>query len=219
MFDWLVNAFRSLLGAGAAASAASVQAALNTIAQTFRVMYSYWHTVAGHVANGWQQLTRTLLWLTQYMQQYMLEQSFLDYRIVRVYIPWLAGWIAWLGGRVRNLINATIAMLRREYKAGDAAQHAYTRSVLLWVVVHVLLYLLKLILNLLHWIASQGATMWHYFTHLDAFAALLFWHIVKLLESLAWDVAKVLGKFFLALIVRHVVRFATLVETIVDAVL
>lgn len=219
MFGWLTNVFRSLLGGGAAASAASVQNALNTIAATFRTVYTYWHTVAGHAINGWQQLTRTLLWLTRDVGSFMREQSFLDYRIVKVYIPWLGNWIAWLGGRVRNEINATIAMLRREYKAGDAAQHAYTRSVLVWVILHVLGFLYALVKRLFGWIDGIGSAMWHYFTHLADFAELLIMALVAALEHHAWDIGALLGRFFLALIVRNVTRFATLVETIVDAVL
>lgn len=219
MFGWLTNAFRSLLGGGAAASAASVQQALNVIADTFRVMYGYWHTVATRVTRAWTGLAGATLDLRTAMQRYMLTQSLLDALIMKHLFPWIEGWIAWLGGRVQREINATIVMLRREYKAGDAAQHAYTRSVLLWVIVHVLIFLYKFIVTLLTWVAREGATMWHYFTHLDEFAMLLFWHFVTALERLAWDVAKVLGEFLLALIVRNVVRFATLVETIVDAVL
>lgn len=219
MFGFLTATFRTVLGLISGSWQSAIRAVVDWINNLEGTHYRYWHTVSGHIAAGWQQLTRTLLWLQQNMQQYMLEQSFLDWRIVKAYIPWLGRWIQWLGGRVRNEINTTIAMLRREYKAGDAAQHAYSRSILVWVLIHVLAFLLRLVTRLFGWIHGIGATMWHYFTHLADFAELLIMALVAALEHHAWDIGKLLGKFFLSLIVHNVVRFATLVETIVDAVL
>jgi len=219
MFGWLTNAFRVLTGAGAAASASSVQAALNVISTIFSTTYKYWHTVAGHVSNDWQELTRTLLYLRQNMQQYTLAQYLLDVLIVKKDIPWLANWISWLGGKVHN--DLVSLQIREDHRitAGDNAQHSYTRSVLLWVVIHVLLFLTGLVRLAFSWINGIGSTMWHYFTHLADFAELLFMFLVAALEKHAWDVGGLLGKFFLSLIVKNVVRFATLVETIIDAVL
>src|SRR5260370_13674917 len=219
MFGWLANALKSLLGAGASASAASVQAALNVIATVFNTTYKYWHTVSGHVGNRWQELTRTLLYMRNNLQQFLFSKDLLDVLIVKRYIPWVSKWIGWLGGRVRNEITALQKRLQAEIAAGDARQHAYTRSVLFWVVIHVLGFLLRLVTRAFAWINGIGATMWHYFTHLADFAELLFMFLVAALERHAWDVAGLLGKFFLALIVKNVVRFASLVETIIDAVL
>jgi hypothetical protein len=219
MFGFLANTFRSVLGLVTGSWQSAISAVVNWINQLETTHYKYWHTVSGHVAAAWQAMAGATLHLMLRMQAFMAEQGLLDYRIVRQYIPWLANWIRWLGGRVRNEIIAAIAMLRREYKAGDAAQHAYTRSVLLWVVVHVLLFLYRLVKTVFGWINGIGNKMWHYFTHLDQFAELLFMFLVAALERHAWSIGRLLGKFFLALIVRNVVRFASLVEEIVLAIL
>lgn len=219
MFGWLANALRNLTGSGVAASASSVQNALNTIAATFRTVYTYWHTVAGHVISGWKNLTSACLGLLTRMSEFMFAQWAFDVYVVKHLIPWLANWIAWLGARVKYEIAVAVTMLRREYKAGDSAQHAYTRSVWLWVIVHVLGFLYNLLRRVFAWIDGIGAKMWYYFTHLDRFAELLFDFLVAVLEARAWDVAGKLGRFFLALIVRNVVRFAILVEDIISAVL
>lgn len=219
MFGWLVNTFRNIIGGQPAASAQSVQNALNTIAAAFRTLYAYLHTVFGHVIGGWKNLTEACLGLLTRMSEFMFAQWAFDVLVVKHLIPWLANWIAWLGARVRSELNQVVVMLRREYKAGDAAQHSYTRSVFLWILIHVLAFLYGLVKRLFGWIDGIGATMWHYFTHLAEFAELLFMFLVTALEKHAWDIAPRLGKFFLALIVRNVVRFATLVEDIVDAVL
>jgi hypothetical protein len=219
MFSWLTNAFKSLLGQGAAASAASVQAAFNTISLIFSTTYKYWHTVAGHVANGWQELTRTLLFLRNGMTAFMFAQYQFDYLVLKKDIPWLGNWISWLGGKTHNDIIALEIREDRRIVAGDNAQHAYTRSVLLWVVVHVLAFLLNLVTKAFAWINGIGATMWHYFTHLADFAELLIMFLVASLEKHAWEIGKLLGTFFLSLVVHNMVKFAHLVEDIVNAVL
>lgn len=219
MFGFITNTFRSVLGLITGSWQSAINAVVNWINNLEHVHYGYWHTVSGHVANSWQTMAGATLHLMQRMQAFMFAQGLLDNLIMKHLFPWLEGWISWLGGRVRQEINITIAMLRREYKAGDAVQHAYTRSVLLWVLVHVLAFLYGLVKRLFGWIDGIGATMWHYFSHLADFAELLIMALVASLERHAWEIGKLLGTFFLALIVRNVVRFATLVETIVDAVL
>ncbi len=219
MFGWLTNAFKSLLGAGAAASASSVQAALNVISQIFSVTYKYWHTVAGHVVNGWQGLTRELLYLRNNLQEYMLAQYLLDSLIVKHDIPFLSSWISWLGGKIQHDLGTLRGILTREFQAGDAAVHGYARSIYLFVLIHVLGFLYNLVRTVFGWIDGVGATMWHYFTHLADFAELLFGFLLVSFEKHAWDAGALLGKFFLSLLVHNLARFATLVEDIFDAVL
>lgn len=219
MFGWLKNAFRLGENIGNVITGAALRQMFDLITQIFSVTYAYWHTVSGHVANGWQELTRTLLYLRNNIQQFMFSQYLLDALIVKHDIPWLANWISWLGGKIQRDLGKLRGILHREIQAGDAAQHAYSRSILVFVLVHVLAFLYGLVKSIFGWIDGIGAKMWHYFTHLAEFAELLFMFLVASLEKHAWDVAGLLGKFFLSLIIKNVVRFATLVETIVDAVL
>lgn len=219
MFDFFAAAFNAVVNLITGTWQQAVTAIVNWVNQIEYAHYGYWHTVAGNVLNGWQQMTRGCLIALQGLQQFMFAQSLLDYVIMRQRIPWLANWIAWLGGKTVDDLRNAIDMLRREYRAGDDAEHGYTRSVLEWVLVHVLAYLLGRILDLVSWITGIGSTMWHYFTHLADFADLLFWFLVAALESRAWDVADKLGEFLLALIIRNLGRFARLLETIIDAVI
>lgn len=219
MFSFIANSFRAVLGLITGSWQSAINAVVNWINSLEHAHYGYWHTVAVHTISAWSAMARACLQLREYMQTFMFTQGLFDHLVAKQWIPWLANWITWLGGRIRQEINTTIAMLRREYKAGDAREHSYTRSVLFWVIVHVLAFLYGLVKRLFGWIDGIGATMWHYFTHLADFAELLIMALVAALERHAWDIGKLLGKFFLSLIVHNVVRFATLVETIVDAVL
>lgn len=219
MFDFIENTFRTVLGFITGSWQQAIRDVVNFIHSVFTALHGYWHTVASNTINAWQVLTRDILLMIQGMQRFMLAQYAFDVLVRRRLIPALAVAITALSNRERRDIADTIKLLRAEIAAGDRKEHAYTRSVLLWVIVHVLLFLGRILATVVSWIAHEGAMMLHYFTHLDEFALLLFWHIVTTLERLAWDAAKRLGTFFLALIVHHVVRFATLIESIVDAVL
>ena len=219
MLSFIGNVFGGLLGLITGSWQSAISAVVNGIRDMFRTHYLYWHTVSGRVANGWQVLTRDVLIFEQQLQKFLFAQGAFDFWIAKRQIPWLAGWIAWLGGKIQNDLRKLRRILEQEMNAGDAKQHAYTRSVLVWVIIHVLTFLYKLLLRVFSWIDGIGATMWHYFTHLADFAELLFPWLLKSLEKHAWDAARVLGEFLLALIVHNLVKFAKLLETIVDAVL
>jgi hypothetical protein len=84
-----------------------------------------------------------------------------------------------------------------------------------WIFVH----LLKPLLDAWKWISHEGATLWHYITHPDLLAAYLYDHIIRRLEQLAWQTARKLGTFFLALIIHNLRQFLVLIEDIIHAVL
>lgn len=219
MFDFIAKTFDTILNYITGSWQQAIRDVVNFIRSAFNALHGYWHTVASNTINAWQVLTRDTLLFIQGMQRFMLAQYAFDALVRRRLIPALAAAITALSNRERRDIADTIKLLRAEVVAGDRKEHAYTRSVLLWVIVHVLLFLGRILTTVVSWISHEGAMMLHYFTHLDEFALLLFWHIVTTLERLAWDAGKRLGTFFLSLIVHHVVRFATLIESIVDAVL
>lgn len=219
MFDFIANAFSIAFGFITGSWQSAISNVLSFINSMFTALHSYWHTVASNTVNAWRVFARDTLLFIQGMQRFMLSQYAFNVLIRRRIIPNLVAAITLLSRRETRDIADTIRLLRHEIAAGDARQHAYTRSVLLWVVVHVLLFLGSILRTVVSWVSREGAMMLHYFTHLDEFALLLFWHIIMQLERLAWDAGKRLGTFFLSLIVHHVVRFATLVESIIDAVL
>lgn len=70
-----------------------------------------------------------------------------------------------------------------------------------------------------HDIPAWAWTAWWWVTHPDKLAAVLFWHLIRLLEDNAWIVAGILGKFVLALILRNARRVAGALEQIVTAIL
>jgi hypothetical protein len=219
MFGFITNTIRTIVGVAVGTWQTAISAVTSYFGSLIRTHYMYWHTVSGHVASGWQQMAGAMLHLMERMQAFMFAQGLLDAQIRKHDLPFLSRWISWLGGKIQHDLGTLRGILHREIVAGDAKQHAYTRSVLLWVLLHVLAFLLGLVRSAFSWINGIGATMWHFFTHLAEFAELLFMFLVVSLEKHAWQVGKLLGTFFLSLVVHNMVRFAKLVEDIVDAVL
>ena len=219
MFSLIQRFYSLVLGFITGSWESAITNVVGFIRDMFHAQHTYWHTISGHVINAWARYARANLMEREGISLFMDAQYHHDVHISKAVIPWLIRWITWLGGNLTRKLQKAVIVLQRQMAAGDAKQHAYTRSVLIWVIVHVLKFLFGFITKILGWIARVGDTMWHYFTHLDEFAMLLFWHIITSLEKLAWDAAKRLGTFFLALMVHHIVRFATLVESVIDAVL
>lgn len=219
MFDWITNGFRSILGLITGSWQNAITDVVNGIYALFHATYGYHHTIYGRLISQWIRYARTNLTLQGGVSRFMDASYFQFTRILKVDFPWIEHWLSWLGGKLKADINRAVKALTAREQADYAKAHAYTRSVLVWVVIHVLGFLYNLLRRAFGWIGSEGATMWHYFSHLAAFAELLVFHLVSALEKHAWEIGKLLGEFLLALIVHNVVRFAKLMELIVDAVL
>lgn len=139
--------------------------------------------------------------------------------ILRHIVPWLQNWIEWLHQVLLKAINWVFntlhALIEWVYHWADK----FIRWLWHWVITEVWNPLKAWVDRIFKWIADVGETMWHYFTHLEDFADLLFWHLIHRLERYAWDAASYLGKFFLALFYHNAIRFAHLMEDIFDAIL
>lgn len=102
-------------------------------------------------------------------------------------------------------------------KVGRAFEYLwkhYLPALLNWINVHIV----KPLLDAIHWITHEGAIIWNYISHPDLLARYLFAALVKELERLAWQTARQLGTFFLALIVHNLRMFVILIEDIINAV-
>lgn len=219
MLNFISRVISTALGYVTGSWQTAIRDVIGFIKGLFQAEHSYWQTVSQHVRNAWMELTRGILISREGISGFMDSQYRWDAKISRSIIPWLAHWIEWLGGKVRQDREKALKQVYSKMQSDYNKNHSYTSSVLKWILIHVLGFLYGILKTAVSWISGAGSTMWHYFSHLDEFALLLFWHIVTSLEKLAWDAGKRLGTFFLSLILHNVVRFATLVESIVDAIL
>ena len=219
MLSFLVASFRTVIGLVTGTWQTAIQNVLTFLQGLSRTTYLYHSTLYGNVRSQWQRVARASLNATGYMAQFMQATYNQFARLRKVDLPYLERWLMWLGGTLKKLIETDVSLLDRKIDSDYAKNHAYARSILIWVVIHVLGFLYRILASVLGWVAREGNTMWYFFTHLDEFGILLFWHIIAALEMFAWDAGRRLGTFLLSMIIHNVVRFATLVESIIDAVI
>ena len=219
MLSWLETAFGGIVGLVTGTWQTALTNVINAIKALFRQTYLYHSNLYGRLRGQWMRLARASYDSSFQTRRFMYFSTIQHLRVRNYWIPYLENWLMWLGATLREYINTQVSALNRKIDSGLAAEHSYARSIWLWVIEHVLLFLFRILATVVSWIHGIGSAMWHYFTHLDEFALLLFWHIIAALETLAWDAAKRLGTFFLALVVHNIIKFATLIESVVDAVL
>lgn len=212
MFGWIAHLFTSAAG--------KVDNAVRDFATALvRGLYGFVHLIFGNVVRAWNRYwtAQHMLWIGVVSLSRNVYQALI--KIFRHYIPWLAGYIRWVYNQVIHTLYEWVrkltALILHYYHVADT----FIRWLWQWVIDHVYKPLAASLSAVWHWLTHEGATMWHYFTHLGDFAELLFRHLLASLERHAWDAGRLLGRFFLALIVRNMMTFVTLIEDIVHAVL
>jgi len=194
-----------------------------TVSQWVRdIIHGLWgwlSSVFNHVGDAWSEIWQSgnAIWLS--VQHFGLANLAVLWHIINKQIPRVFEWafnhfkdLLAFANRIWRDLNQWVAQLIQRIKK---AIDDLTR----WVIVHVWTPLKNDFLQAWHWITTNGALVLFYITHPDKLAALIFDSLIHLLEREAWNVAPVLGKFFLALILHNAKRFLILLEDIVSAVL
>jgi hypothetical protein len=212
MFGWIEGVF------GRVGNAIS-GAVKDFVHLLIRGVYGFLHDVFHMVWNAWNFFWNATVMLWKGARAFSIAVYHGFIRLFKIIIPWLTNYIRWVYHTVVHLVYVLIqqltAIVTHNYHLMLSIFDAFRK----WVINSIWNPLFKSLTNAWHWLTHEGATMWHFFTNLAAFAELLFWHILHSLESHAWDAGKFLGDFFLALVVHNIVRFATLIESVIDAVL
>jgi len=105
---------------------------------------------------------------------------------------------------------------------GTSVYRALRHLYLVWIpdIVHwVERDILDPLLRALRWIEHEGAIVWHYISHPATLVDLIYNDIIRKIEATAWDTAKLLGRFTVALIYHNLEKFLTLMEDVLDAIL
>ncbi len=212
MFGWIEGIFNRARGVVDAAVSNLVHAAI-------RGLYGFLHSIFWNIIHGWEDFYNAVVSYGNGELEFIRDVYNAFVRVFKYWIPRLGVQIHVINVTINKRIDVVIKDYNTKITNEAKTRAASILALLRWVIAHVLNPLLALINKILAWITHEGSTMWHFFTHLAAFAELLFWHLVTALEAHAWDAGKYLGEFFLALIVHNIRRFALLVETIIDAVL
>lgn len=212
MFGWIEHIFSSVGSAISDAVKAFVHALI-------RGVYAFVHDVFRAQWDAWNAFWDGAYILWRGARALSLSVVTRFRHLYQVVVKWLAGYILWV---YHTVVHLAYVLYRDAITALDHAYHALLGlldQLRKWVINDVWNPLFRSLTAAWHWLQHEGATIWFYFTHLPQFAELLFWHVIHSLERHAWDVAKYLGQFFLALFVHNVIRVASLLENVIDAVL
>lgn len=212
MFGWIDHIFHTVYNGVTDA----VKAFVNLL---IRGVYGFIHGIFRLQWDAWNDFWNGArdVWAGMRALSIAVYHRFID--LYRHWLPYLYSYAHWvltlLGKAIDEAKKLLLAAINSLYHWALTTFDA-TRK---WAVKEIWDPLFKSLTSAWHWLTHEGATIWHYFTHLPEFADLLFWHILASLEKYAWDAGKLLGRFFLSLFYHNVVRFATLMEDIVDAIL
>lgn len=212
MFGWIENIFRSAANTVDDAVKALVHAAI-------RGLYGFLHSIFWNVIHGWEDFYNNVINYARGELSFIREVYNALVRLFKHLIPHLDNRITVVNITINNRITNVTKILQKNINTETQQRKASILSLLAWIIKHVLNPFLAFAAMVTKWLQHEGATMWGYFTHLEKFAELLFWWILHSLEKHAWDAAKVLGEFFLALLVHNLKRVALLLEDIIHAVL
>jgi hypothetical protein len=212
MFGWIENLFARAGNAVDNAVKALIHVAISGI-------YGFLHSLFGNVIRAWDQHYNAVRAYISAELEFLRDVYNAFIRIFRVHIPRLDRRITIVYVTINNRITVIVRDYNTKIITERKQRQAAILSLLWWVIHHVVIPFLAKFATIFRWLAREGATMWHYFTHLAEFAELLFWYLVRSLEKHAWDAARLLGQFLLALIVHNLVRFVKLMEAILYAVL
>lgn len=212
MFGWIASLFSR-------AASDVTQGVKDLVNAAMRGLYGFLHGIFRAVLGGWGTFWRDVSGFYRAFGKFTYSTLLKFVHILKILWPAIVKRVEYVYNFLLNFIKAAVKSLTAYILKIYHILDTFIRWLWNWVLVNVYRPLLAFIEKAWAWITREGATMWHYFTNLADFAELLIFHIAASLEKHAWELASSLGKFFLTLIVRNVVKFATLIETIIDAVL
>lgn len=212
MFGWIESVL-SDIGGGIES------AVINLVRALIRGLYAFFHDILSAAHNAWFDVWGGVhdLWSALWNFGNAVYAKF--WWILKNVIPWLINEANWIYQTLVHYVAVAYDELAsyaiQLYK--DAINFA--ENIPKWVISDIWDPIWRGLSPIVNWVTHEGATAWYYFTHLDDFAELLFWYLIHKLEKYAWDAARLLGQFFLALIVANLVQFITLIEDVINAVL
>lgn len=186
------------------------------------ILHGVWgwlSAIFGHVGDGWHVFWTGANWVWRTAQHFGSEIHDCLYVFFHIVIPNVVRWASTQLKRLEDYANRIYNFARQWVQNLIKRIEQAVINLSQWVTTHVWLPLKRDFLQAWNWISHNGDILWHYLTHPDQLAALLFDSLLTLLEKEAWTAGRRLGKFFLALFLHNLNQVLALVEDIVTAVL
>lgn len=212
MLSWLDSFWKSATGYVAREVATAVHWAEHAIMGVIL-------NVFGLVARGWRyfQQGAAAAWsaVGDFAHAVWVKFDWILHTLIPSVLRWAQAQLAALVTFAHSIWSSLLALV----KAVDARLTAAIAAIVRWVAANVWAPLQALALRIWHDLTSWAQLAVYYSTHPQALADLLLLFLVNSLEARAWQVAQLLGRFTLSLIVANLRRVALLVEDVLTAVL
>lgn len=182
-------------------------------------VFGFIHTVFGLVGSAWGDMFGAAEWLWGSAGRFAWACYAKFYHILRIAIPDV---IRWADKFIHGVWTYAINVFHWTIREFDTLRHDIAHwldNLRHWVVIDVWDPLFRSLLGAWHWITHEGATLWHYLTHIAQLVDLFWDALLAKIEREAWTAGRLLGRFFMSLIVHHIHEFVILLEDIVDAIL
>lgn len=182
-------------------------------------LYSFLHLVFTAEGRAWADLVHTALWVGRDLTSFFGSVYRKLFQIIRQTIPAIITEYRRLVDAATKFIQSVLSYVISEIARVTRYIDSLINGAINWVIVHVYDPLARDIATAWQWITTSGRKVLYYIEHPDALAELIFDAMIAVLEREAWTVADKLGRFFLALVAKNMLRFAALIEDILDAIL
>lgn len=212
MLDWLSSFWKSATGYVDAKVAQTVHwaehALMGVILNVFGLVATGWRYFQQGAAAAWRETTGLAhaVWVKfDWLLHTLLPQVY----------RWVAAGLGQLLSFAQGVWRQAVSMAA----AVDARLSAVWDSLTRWIISNVWAPLQALALRIWHDLTGWALTSVWYAAHPQQLADLLLMFLVNSLEARAWQVARSLGTFTLALMTANLRRVALLVEDVLTAVL
>lgn len=212
MFGWLSRIFASAAGA-------IDDVVRHWVHDVITGLYGFLHTIFSFVGDAWIRLYRDVAGWYEEEGRFIGEavRAFGDLWIY--VIPRVIGWAA---RELASLLKFAESILHWAISEFDRLRHDIARwldDLRHWIITDIWDPIWRTLKPAWDWITHEGATLWFYLTHLDKFWDLIWNDFLVKVEKEAWRAGKILGRFFLSLILHNLHTFTALLEDILNAVL
>lgn len=212
MISWItgwVGRFIGLVG----------QATIDLVHWGLHALASVINAIFGDVARAWRQIWNAFGAIERACFDFGAAVYGLAVKVLKYWVPRILGEIAravlalwhgidWVWTHVVRLVNELRATA---WKWINDLWHMVLRDV--WAPLKALAD------HIYQLLVKWGYTAWWWVTHLPSLAEALVFHLAAAIERHAWELARLLGTFLTALVVRNARRLAQLAEQILAAVL
>lgn len=182
-------------------------------------VFGFIHNIFGLVGGAWIDMFKAAAWLWGSAGRFAYATWLKFYHILKVVIPDV---VRWADKFIHNVWTYAIDVFHWTIHALDVLRHDIAHWLDLlrqWVVHDIWNPIWRTLAPAWKWITHEGYALWNLVTHPALLVDWIWNHLLLKIEREAFIAGKLLGRFFLSLILHNLRAFLVLIEDIIDSVL